>query len=142
MATGSPNAYRQLIVELCSQRGEAEWLEFKENNSRPDLVGKYISAMANSTALSGREKGYVIWGVRDGDHEFVGTGFDPRRVKVGNEELVAWLSRLLEPDIGFRFERVDVGERTVWVMEIPRAERRPQRFSGTEYVRVGSNNRS
>jgi len=58
--------------------------------------------------------------------------------RVGNEELVSWLLRLLEPKIDFRFFRVMMDGRSMVVLEIARATRHPVRFQGQEFVRVGS----
>ena len=43
-----------LIRELCKLPTETEWVEFKENNSDPQEIGEYISALANSAALEGK----------------------------------------------------------------------------------------
>lgn len=38
----------------------------------------------------------MIWGIRDCDHAVVGTSFRPSYTKQGNEDLHAWLLRLLQ----------------------------------------------
>lgn len=58
---------RGLLRELRSNQ-EAEWVEFKVDNTKPDLVGEYISALANSAALVGKAHGYMVWGVDDETH--------------------------------------------------------------------------
>lgn len=127
-----------LVRELCKLSRETEWVEFKENNAEPKLIGEYLSALANSAALEGKAFAYLLWGVRDGDHAIVGTRFDPHATKVGNEELESWLLRLLEPKLHFRFFVVDVDGQRVVLLEVERAQRQPARFEGIEYVRVGS----
>ena len=117
---------------------ETEWVEFKQNNFDPQDIGEYISAMANSAALEGKAHAYVVWGVRDADHEIVGTRFNPQKAKKGNEELENWLLRLLTPKIEFTFSKVTVGGHLVVLLEIPRASRHPVRFQGVEFLRVGS----
>jgi predicted HTH transcriptional regulator len=79
-----------------------------------------------------------MWGVDDATHEIVGTQFSPSEVRVGNEELESWLLRLLSPRIDFRFHETEVEGRQVVVLEIGCAFRHPVRFSGSEFVRVGS----
>lgn len=76
--------------------------------------------------------------MRDDDHAVVGTDFDPPAAKVGNEELESWLLRLLEPKIDFRFFPLAIEGHKVVVLEVARAARHPVRFSGQEFVRVGS----
>jgi predicted HTH transcriptional regulator len=127
-----------LVRELCKLPRETEWVELKENNAEPKLIGEYLSALANSAALEGKAFAYLLWGVRDGDHAIVGTRFDAHGAKVGNEELESWLLRLLEPKLHFRFFVVEVDGQRVVLLEVERAQRQPARFEGIEYVRVGS----
>jgi len=119
-----------LVHELCALPKETEWVEFKENNDNPEEIGQYISALANAAALQGKAFAYLVWGVRDADHEIVGTSFDPFATKVGNEELESWLLRLLEPKIDYRFFKVPIDGKPVVVLEIARAARHPARFKG------------
>lgn len=42
---------------------ETTWLEFKENISEPERIGKYISALSNSATLANKSNGYLIWGL-------------------------------------------------------------------------------
>ncbi len=88
--------------------------------------------------MLGKASAYLIWGVRDADHSVVGTTFDPRAARVGNEELESWLLRLLEPRIDFRFFDVPIDGQHVVLLEIARAARHPVRFSGQAFIRVGS----
>ncbi len=78
-----------------------------------------------------------MWGVRDEDHVIEGTSFDPRHARVGQKELENWLLRLLEPKLDFRFVNLVIDVRDVVVLEIA-GVRHPVRFSGREFVRVGS----
>ncbi|MHB1403835.1 MAG: ATP-binding protein [Thiobacillus sp.] len=113
-------------------------MEFKENDAEPQAIGEYISALANGAALIGKASAYLVWGVKSQDHEIVGTSFQPQKANVGNEELENWLLRLLEPKIDFRFHETRVDDSHVILLEIARASRHPVRFSGSEYIRVGS----
>jgi len=132
------NYITQLINELIKLPNETEWIEFKHNNKEPQMIGEYISALANSSALHGKREAYVIWGVDDDSHEIIGTDFRPSEAKKGNEELESWLLRLLEPKIEFRFYEVVIDDKDVVLLEISPAFRHPVRFSGTTYIRVGS----
>ena len=139
MSTDRSMEYLESLVrELCKLPAEAEWVEFKLNNEKPDEIGEYVSALANSAALSGKAHGYLVWGIGDDDHGIVGTGFSPSTTKVGNEELENWLLRLLDPKIHFSFHPVIVDSAPVVLMEIDPAFRHPVKFKGHEYVRVGS----
>lgn len=93
----------ELVNGLCKLPGETEWVEFKCNNTDPEAIGEYISALANSAALRGKTKAYMVWGVDNKTHEIVGTNFRPASTKKGNEELENWLLHLMTPQIDFRF---------------------------------------
>ena len=71
-----------LVRELCIQPQETTWLEFKRNDAEPQVIGEYISALANSAALEGKTHAYMVWGVDDATHEPIGTNFDPQRKRV------------------------------------------------------------
>ncbi|MGN6126783.1 MAG: ATP-binding protein [Humibacter sp.] len=131
---------RQLLARLCGEQQELPWLEFKENLSDPVVIGKYISALSNSATLNGMAHGYVVWGARDGDHALVGTSFDPFSAKgAGNEDLIPWLSRLLDPSVFFDFRFVDTGGSVrALILQIDAARETPVAFKSTRYVRIGS----
>ncbi len=128
-----------LVQELCKLPSETEWVEFKCNNKNPQEIGEYISALSNSAVLWNRDNAYLAWGIDNETHEIVGASFDYRKAKKGNEELEAWLARLLNPRVDFRFLNVDYGDKKVVLLEIPAATHRPIAFSGVEYIRVGTN---
>lgn len=138
MANTVPSDEERLLADLCRERQETPWLEFKENNGNPQEVGEYISALSNSAALAGRGAGYLVWGATDVGHRVVGTSFDPHTTRKGGEDLIPWLARMLEPHVSFEFKKVSVGGLTVWILEVAAARHRPTAFAGTEYIRVGS----
>ena len=53
--------YKVTLKYLLSLKTENEWLEYKENNSDPNLIGEYISALCNSAILEGQDKAYLIY---------------------------------------------------------------------------------
>ena len=134
----SAQYYVDLVRTLCRPGGEVEWVEYKLNNTAPQEIGQYISALANSAALNDRPFGYLIWGVEDRTGKLVGTRFNFNVAKKGNEPLENWLLRLLEPRTYFKFHSVDVDGKRVVVAEISRATNVPVRFEGVDYVRVGT----
>lgn len=127
-----------LLVELCKQPAETGWLEFKENNDSPEEIGEYLSALSNTAALQGKAQAYLVWGVRDGSHEIVGTTFRPALAKKGNEALESWLIRLLDPQLHFHFYEFVHGGKPIVILEIPRASHRPTQFQGVDFIRVSS----
>ena len=130
--------YLGLVRELCKLPHETGWVEFKVNNSDPQAIGEYISALANTAALHGQTHAYMLWGIENGTHDVVGTRFSPATKKKGNEPLETWLLRLLKPRVAFRFHEVLVNEHRVILLEIEPARRYPVAFSGVEFIRVGS----
>ena len=131
--------YNTLLTELLKLPTETGWLEFKKSNENPQEIGEYISALSNSAALDEKTYAYMVWGIDDTTHEIVGTPFNPERTKKGNEELESWLLRLLQPKIDFRFISIPVKGLSVILLEIKTNFKHPVKFSGVEYIRVGSN---
>lgn len=129
---------RALLNELCSLPRETEWVEFKRN---ADLakIGEYISALANSASLLGRQSAFLVFGVEDGTHNVVGTKFKPSQEKYKNQELQNWLLQKISPKIHFQFyEFSNFDDLPVVILEIQAASTTPVQFDGVEYIRVGS----
>lgn len=127
-----------LIDDLRALPAEAMWVEFKENVTDPEMIGKLISALSNAARLADQHFAYVVWGVRDGDHAVTGTTFEPSAAKHKGQPLEFWLSKCLQPSVAFCFKSMDYhGERLV-LLEIPAAATSPVEFERTAYVRVGS----
>ncbi|MFZ0748330.1 MAG: RNA-binding domain-containing protein, partial [Pyrinomonadaceae bacterium] len=116
---------------------EVEWVEFKHNNEKPEDIGEYLSALANSAALHGKEGGYLVWGIEDATHRVVGTSANPRSRKIGNEELENWLAHNLSPRVDFRFHEIDHEGHRLILLRVQPALASPVSFRGTEWIRVG-----
>jgi ATP-dependent DNA helicase RecG len=94
-----------LLDELASLSGETEWVEFKHDYTPRDIgpyIAEYLSALANSAALHSKDTAYLVWGIEDGTGKVVGTKFNHRKAKQGNEELENWLMRSLHPQVNFK----------------------------------------
>lgn len=130
---------RSLLKELVSLPKESEWVEFKSNAIKPEDLGEYISALANSAALIGKPSAYMVWGVEDESHSIIGTDFQPSSTKHKQQELESWLLQNLEPKIDFLFHELKNPEnKSVVILEITANIHTPVRFSGIEYIRIGS----
>ena len=84
-----------LVKKLCGLPAETEWLEFKHNNTDPQEIGEYISALSNGAALNHRYHGYLVWGIENNTHEILGTTFDPEKKKAKNQPLQYWLHSVM-----------------------------------------------
>jgi ATP-dependent DNA helicase RecG len=128
-----------LLDRLRAEPREAEWLEFKSNRYDAQVLGEYLSALANSACLLGNQRGYLVFGIEDGSHAVVGTAFDPQAEKGKGEQLLPlWLSLGLRPNVGFEIHPFTYqGERVV-LFEVHPAFDRPVEFYGTAYVRDGT----
>ena len=128
----------QLVKQLALLPNETQWVEFKENNSDPQMIGEDISALANAAAYCERDYAYLIWGVNDATHDITGTDFEPESKKKGNQPLEIWLRTQLSENASYEFSSDKIGNNTVVVLIINRAIDRTVMFQKTEYIRVGS----
>ena len=116
---------------------ESEVLEYKIGNQDPERIGKYISALANSAAMLSKNYAYIVWGISD-EKELEGTKFYPLPSKKGNEPLVTWLERGLDPRIVIRFEEIEFEDKHFVILIIQMNAGRPVAFFGERYIRSGS----
>lgn len=130
-----------LVKELCKQPNESGWVEFKHNNWDPEMIGRNISALANSAVLADRNNAYMIWGVDDSTHNIVGTTVRLKDVKKGNQDLENWLRCLLSKNANFAFYDVNVDGANVEMIVITKAEGTPVSFKEVDYIRSGSYNK-
>jgi ATP-dependent DNA helicase RecG len=135
----TPAQLQAKLTELLALPQETEWAEFKHNNTDPQMIGEYLSALSNASALEGQPFGYIVWGIEDGTRNIVGTTFKPRNQKaVGNEDLEPWLNKLLSPRIMFRIFEFEADGKPMVMFEIQAANTEPVAFGGRRWVRVGS----
>lgn len=131
------NKLENIVKNLIDRESEEEWFEFKENWYSAKDIGDYISSLSNAAAMSGKEFGYLIWGVNNDTHELTGTTFNPHR-DVKNEPLEHYLARLVTPDIGFYFKEIKIDGHRLVILVIPAATKVPTAFDGVRYLRIGS----
>lgn len=128
-----------LLDRLRRESHETEWLEFKDSHYEPQVLGEYLSALANAACLAGKPRGYLVFGVQDQTHAVVGTQFNPYAVKAkGNQDLLMWLGSGLQPNVGFDVHILAHSKGKVVFFEVGPAWDRPVRFYGTAFIRVGS----
>jgi len=136
--SGTDTRQLSLIDDLCALPAETSWVEFKENNADPQIIGKLISALSNSARLNDQHCAYVLWGVRDGDHAITGTTFNPNSQMQQGQPLEHWLAQRLQPGIAFCFKSIDYHGTRLVLLEIPAAACSQVEFDRTAYIRIGS----
>lgn len=134
----SETELRTIIADIQASARESEWVEIKKDNDDPELIGEYISALANGAACMGQSKGYLVFGIDDSTHELIGTSFRPREKKVGNEEIENWIAIKLNPRIDFIIEEITIQEKRIVLFIIDAAGNTPVKFRGRAWIRVGS----
>ncbi len=134
----SPSAVRpeDLLDHLQSEPQEQPSLKFKVGDADPEMIARTAAALANGAALANRPAAYLVWGVRDDDHAFVGATVDISLKKRGNEDLIAWLPRVL--NLHVELLRAEHDGATAWILEIAAATDRSVSYPGVEYIRIGS----
>lgn len=127
-----------LVNELRRLPLETEWVEFKRNNYKPDMIGADISALANGSALAEKAFAYMVWGIDDVTHEIVGTTFNQQSVKIHGEEFDNWIRSTLSDNAEIDFHHLSIENKSVVLLRIGKAVNRPIDFKKTTYIRVGS----
>lgn len=126
------------FLEYLVSQGENEWIEFKETKDSQLEIGCYISALANSAVLQGVPRAYLIFGVTD-KCKIVGTKFNIKDEKIGNENLEHWLHNCLKQDADFSIQTMKYkGKKDIVIFEISPAINIPVRFKGEAFIRIGS----
>lgn len=130
---------QKLIEELVKYPNETQWIEFKHDNYDPAMIGRDISALANSAALYEKNCAYMLWGIDDTTHSIVGTEYDLQNLKKGNQELENWLRSLLSRNANFEYHLVDIRDNIkVGILIIYKALNQTVMFQKLEYIRIGS----
>lgn len=128
-----------VLEQLRRSPNESATVEFKSNLSDPKAIGEYISALANSAALEGHTRAWLVWGVEDGTHAVNGTTFDPFSAKgEGNQSLIMWLQQLTSPRADFSFHTVPHPDGKVILLEIHPARSKPIAFHSARFIRIDS----
>lgn len=135
------NALLDTLERLRRLPREQATLEFKSNLNDPEEIGAYISGLANTAALQGHDRAWIVWGVEDGSHRVVGTTFNPctQKARAGsNQSLQMWLQVMMQPRADFEFHEVQHADGHVVLLEVHPARSAPIAFQHVRYIRVDS----
>ena len=127
---------KKIVMDCISMEFESEWFEFKTNWFDADGIGEYISALANAATMTGKEKGFLIWGVDDKTHSIVGTTFQ-YRLDIKNEPFEHYLARNLSKP-SFEFNEISMNGKRVVVLSVDAAVGVPVAYKDVRYIRIGS----
>lgn len=127
-----------LLKDLQAFPRECEWAEFKVNNSNPQEIGELLSALSNSACYHNQKFGYLVYGIEDETHRFVGTTFHPLTEKKGNQELENWIATQLNPRIDFNIFEFEFEDKHFAIFRIEATRNTPVSFRGETYIRIGS----
>ncbi|MDR1973196.1 MAG: putative DNA binding domain-containing protein [Bacteroidales bacterium] len=127
-----------IISDIQASPKESEWVEVKVNNYNPETIGEYVSALANGAAYMGQSKGYLAFGIDDSTHAIVGTSYNPKNEKIGNQEIENWIATLLSPRIDFFIQETRINDKRIVLFIIDSAGNTPVKFKGTAWIRVGT----
>lgn len=134
----SKERLQALVEDLRNLPAELSWVEFKKNNYTHQLIGKSVSALANSARLADKEVAYLVWGIQDETHEIIGTDFEPSKELVSREPLEMWLTKMIDPCPHLTFHILPNESGKVVLLEIPAAGHAPVTFNRQAFIRVGS----
>ena len=128
-----------VLLEELIANWEDETIEFKEanDNFKTDEIGRYVSALSNEANLAGIESAWLVFGVRDRDHEVVGTSYRMEPKRLGSLKRQVFEGAV--PNFGLRDIRV-IGhpKGRVILFEIPAAPQgMPISWKGFCYSRAG-----
>ncbi len=134
----SQQEIEQIIKGLQALPKECEWVEFKVNNSNPQEIGEYISALANSACYHNQQFAYLVFGVENETHKIVGTSYRPKLDKIKGQEIENWIATQLEPRIDFEIIETNIDGKNIALFKIDAARHTPVKFKREAFIRIGS----
>ncbi len=135
-------ALRALLALLVAHPTEVEWVEFKENNSDPELIGENLSSLSNSAKRVKQPFGYLVYGVEDGTHKVTGTAFKPSTTKIRGQVWKMWMTHRINPHIWFDIFEFDTLEGIpISIIRVPQAPVGPLTFNKQAWIRIQSCNK-
>ena len=117
--------FKTIIADIQASPRECEWVEIKENNSNPEEIGEYVSALANGASYMGQSKGYLVFGMKDKTQTIVGTMYKPKDEKVKNQEIENWIATQLSPRIDFMIHEATINDKRIVLFIIDSAGNTP-----------------
>ena len=133
------NDLEKIVKKLVKLPKETELVEFKCDFFKPDVLAKNISALSNSANLLEEKCAYLLFGIKDDNHQIVGTNFSPKNEKVGNMELEHWLMQRLNREVNFSIYEFSLDSKNLVMFQVFPATYKPVQSDKVSYIRIGSN---
>ena len=124
------------IDRLRAYPQEQPWFEFKVNNLDKELLGHTLSGIHNAALYHGEPYGYHVFGIEDKTHRPVGTALELDKMKVGTDDLVFWLSKMLHPFPNLKADSIEYQGVRIIVFSIAINVNYPLRFQSDYYYRI------
>lgn len=126
------------LDELCALPSETEVVEFKKASNDFDSrkLGKYLSALSNEANLRNKAEAWLVLGVRNEDHEVVGSNY--RRDPVKLQSIKAEVAQHMTDGLTFMdvYEVIGANGNRAVMFRIPPAPRGiPVAYKGHYYAR-------
>jgi ATP-dependent DNA helicase RecG len=80
----------------------------------------------------------MVWGIEDETHEIVGTSVRIAERKVGNEDFLFWLDKMLRPKTTVHHHAFEAEGKHIEMLVIEPGYAQPVSFQGSEYIRVST----
>lgn len=130
------------LLTMIKTHDESEILDYKENLKDADKIGEYVSSLGNAALLTHNPAAYLIWGVKDGTKEIVGTTFNPHNLTATDKNkmpLDTFLEKFVDPRIPLHWDMHEHENNRLVVLTIDVSHaNKPIKFHGTEWIRSGS----
>lgn len=127
------NDHDEILRILSSENSSLEEIIFDNEVPNPDIIGKFISAMANSTAQNDREFELLILGVNPQTGNIEGSKFEPDSLTLEGKSLLSWLKDLLNFEVDFDFTSLDLDGSNLVILEVLKPQNFPVTFKNRQY---------
>lgn len=127
------NDREELLRVLSSENASPEEIIFDNEEPNPDVIGKFISGIANSSAKNDKDFGLLIWGVNTITGNIDGSYFDPESLIIEGKSLPTWLQDLTENNVEFDFTSLDLDGVNLVILEVLKPLTEHVTFKGREY---------
>ena len=128
------------IIKKLEQSDEITWIEAKHNFADLVKIGETISALSNSASYQNEEYAYFIWGLEDKTWEVLGTTFDLKKKKQGNNDGQIWLNENLHRKAHWDEFEIRLYGKRIYGLKIKNCGKYPIQFQKIKWIRKGSNN--